>query len=184
MAGTPQFQAFTIKFNGQASQIITELSVSATFDPKSPPNPRPPTVPTKALWDTGASKSVISQDLAKALNLVVVGATNVNHAGGTSLSPTYMVNFYLPNHVGITGVLATEFPAPSTFGAIVGMDVICIGDLAVTNVSGHTCMSFRTPSQATIDYVAEYNKLLYSGVGRNAPCPCGSGEKFKRCHGK
>jgi len=21
-------------------------------------------------------------------------------------------------------------------------------------------------------------------VGRNDPCPCGSGKKFKRCHGK
>lgn len=24
----------------------------------------------------------------------------------------------------------------------------------------------------------------YSGVGRNDPCPCGSGKKFKHCHGK
>ena len=23
----------------------------------------------------------------------------------------------------------------------------------------------------------------YAGVGRNDPCPCGSGKKFKRCHG-
>jgi len=23
----------------------------------------------------------------------------------------------------------------------------------------------------------------YSGVGRNDPCPCGSGKKFKKCHG-
>jgi preprotein translocase subunit SecA len=23
----------------------------------------------------------------------------------------------------------------------------------------------------------------YAGVGRNAPCPCGSGQKFKKCHG-
>ncbi|MEI2642118.1 MAG: SEC-C metal-binding domain-containing protein [Candidatus Nanopelagicales bacterium] len=23
----------------------------------------------------------------------------------------------------------------------------------------------------------------YAGVSRNAPCPCGSGKKFKRCHG-
>jgi preprotein translocase subunit SecA len=23
----------------------------------------------------------------------------------------------------------------------------------------------------------------YAGVGRNDPCPCGSGRKFKRCHG-
>ena len=24
----------------------------------------------------------------------------------------------------------------------------------------------------------------YTGVGRNEPCPCGSGKKFKHCHGK
>jgi preprotein translocase subunit SecA len=24
---------------------------------------------------------------------------------------------------------------------------------------------------------------LYAGVGRNDPCPCGSGKKFKKCHG-
>ena len=24
----------------------------------------------------------------------------------------------------------------------------------------------------------------YAGVGRNDPCPCGSGKKFKNCHGK
>ena len=40
--------------------------------------------------------------------------------------------------------------------------------------------------------VEEYNKqkrvaLLqqrFKGVGRNDPCPCGSGKKFKKCHGK
>ena len=25
--------------------------------------------------------------------------------------------------------------------------------------------------------------VVVSAVGRNDPCPCGSGEKFKRCHG-
>lgn len=24
----------------------------------------------------------------------------------------------------------------------------------------------------------------YAGIGRNAPCPCGSGKKFKVCHGR
>jgi len=23
----------------------------------------------------------------------------------------------------------------------------------------------------------------FAGVGRNDPCPCGSGKKFKKCHG-
>jgi len=25
---------------------------------------------------------------------------------------------------------------------------------------------------------------LYEKVGRNDPCPCGSGKKYKNCHGR
>lgn len=176
--------AFTIKFNGRAAQIITDLSVSLPFNPQSPPNPPPPTIATKALWDTGATKSVISQDLVKSLNLTATGATNFNHAGGKSVSPTYVVHFFLPNRVLIAGVIVTEFPAPGTFGAIIGMDVIGLGDFSMTNVANQTWMSFRTPSMVAIDYVAEHNRAMYAGVSRNAPCPCGSGTKYKHCHGK
>jgi preprotein translocase subunit SecA len=28
------------------------------------------------------------------------------------------------------------------------------------------------------------DKDVYANVGRNAPCPCGSGKKFKMCHGR
>jgi len=31
---------------------------------------------------------------------------------------------------------------------------------------------------------AEATGLDFSNVGRNDPCPCGSGKKFKQCHGK
>ncbi len=31
---------------------------------------------------------------------------------------------------------------------------------------------------------SDHPKDLFVGVHRNAPCPCGSGKKFKRCHGK
>lgn len=27
-------------------------------------------------------------------------------------------------------------------------------------------------------------KEMYLGTNRNDPCPCGSGKKFKQCHGK
>lgn len=33
-------------------------------------------------------------------------------------------------------------------------------------------------------YVGTPHTNPYRDVGRNDPCPCGSGEKFKRCHGK
>ena len=185
MATPLSFQAFTVKANGTLNRIITDIAVRPAFDPASPPNPPPPRIATKALWDTGATKSVISHDPVKSLGLTPVGTTNVNHGGGSSRSPTYLVNFDLPHKVGVTGALVTEFPAPAdgSFGAIVGMDVICLGDFAITNVSGRTWVSFRTPSCAAIDYVVEANKLTFAGVGRNDPCPCGSGKKYKKCHG-
>ncbi len=191
-AGLPApFQAFTAKFSGRADRIITAVSVSQAFDPRKPPTPLPRESNTTALWDTGASKSVISVDLAKSLALVPVGKAQVNHAAGSVLSPTHLVNFKLPNQVGIAGALVTEFSKSLAggFDAIVGMDIITIGDLSITNVAGTTWVSFRTLSCVAIDYVAEANRLRFAGVGRNDPCPCGKTDpkgkrvKFKRCHG-
>jgi len=31
---------------------------------------------------------------------------------------------------------------------------------------------------------AEREEDIFAGVGRNDPCPCGSGKKFKYCHGR
>ncbi len=45
--------------------------------------------------------------------------------------------------------------------------------------SGH---SHATPAQVTTAEGSLRNP--YKDVGRNDPCPCGSGKKFKKCHGK
>lgn len=178
------FKAFTVKATGRIDRIVTEIGVRPAFDPATPPSPIPVSVRTSGLWDTGATRSVISGSLAKSLGLTPVGITKVSHAGGVSESPTYLVNFDLPHGVGVAGILASEFPAaPNSYGAIVGMDVICHGDFSITNVDGRTWVSFRTPSCATIDYVVEANRMLFAGTPRNAPCPCGTGKKFKHCHG-
>ncbi len=39
----------------------------------------------------------------------------------------------------------------------------------------------RTVRHAAFD---ENDPATWTNVGRNAPCPCGSGKKFKRCHGR
>ncbi len=41
------------------------------------------------------------------------------------------------------------------------------------------------PAQGTVKtYVKAESGDPYANVGRNAPCPCGSGKKFKNCHGR
>lgn len=64
-----------------------------------------------------------------------------------------------------------------------GVDVIGIGDFAITNFNGKTVLSFRAPSMECIDYVRQHNKIVLAGVKPNDPCPCNSGRKFKKCHG-
>ena len=41
------------------------------------------------------------------------------------------------------------------------------------------------PAQSTLKtYVKSESGDPYANVGRNDPCPCGSGKKFKNCHGR
>jgi preprotein translocase subunit SecA len=50
-------------------------------------------------------------------------------------------------------------------------------------------MTYSAPAEdgtatATHDTAGSEAKDEFAGVGRNAPCPCGSGKKFKMCHGR
>ena len=185
------FHAFTTKFTGISLRITTPVELSEGFDPGNPPAPPVATMRTAALWDTGATNSVITRATAATLGLVPSGSAQVNHAGGRGVANTYVVNVKLPNEVTVVGVLVSECPdIVGDFGAIIGMDIICRGDFSITNVDGKTCMSYRVPSIQEIDYVAEANRAVFAGTNRNAPCPCGKLDaagkpvKFKFCHGK
>ena len=39
------------------------------------------------------------------------------------------------------------------------------------------------PAADVMSLCAERDRARYAAAGRNDPCPCGSGKKFKRCHG-
>lgn len=43
--------------------------------------------------------------------------------------------------------------------------------------------AIKTSEQKNISTSAPTNDPKYKDVGRNDPCPCGSGKKFKKCHG-
>jgi preprotein translocase subunit SecA len=45
-----------------------------------------------------------------------------------------------------------------------------------------TALAFGTPDQRQAVPLAALSPG-FEQTGRNAPCPCGSGKKFKHCHG-
>jgi len=92
----------------------------------------------------------------------------------------------LPNHVGFRGVAVTKGRVFGVADVLIGMDIINRGDFAVTNKNGKTVFSYRFPSTEQIDFVKQLHKenkpiRVLPKVGRNAPCPCGSGKKYKNC---
>lgn len=189
-------RSFTLRADSLLKEIITDVSVfDARYNDVSSLND-PRVLHTKALWDTGATNCVITPSCAKALKLQPIGLAKTLHAGGVSTAKTYLVTIALPNGVGIKSVRVTECAEQSgSFGIIIGMDIITRGDFSISNKDGKTTVSFCLPSIHDIDFVEEGKKLNEANekvdsakrtkkIGRNDPCPCGSGKKYKNCHGK
>jgi hypothetical protein len=188
-----QFHALTTMADGMSNRVITDVHLTPAFDPNKYKDGQIPfeLIQKNALWDTGATNSVITAATAQEMKLTPIGVVNVVHYGGVKQSNTYMVNMFLPNRVAITGVIVSESGdiVGKGFDVIFGMDIITRGDFSITNVNNQTCMSFRFPSIATIDYVWEAERIRYLGADKYGPCPCGSKDehgkpiKYKFCHG-
>ena len=180
----PKYHALTNIYPGIANRLITKARVAEAFDLAGDPTSFPTSLETDALWDTGATHSVITPKVVTALNLKATGTTFAQHGGGRTQQDTYMVNLMLPNGVAFAGVIMAEMDkVVDDFGIIIGMDIISNGDFSITNFGGKTCFSFRIPSKQTVDFVKEFRSQMKGAIGPNELCPCGSGNKFKKCHG-
>ena len=56
-------------------------------------------VPVKAQWDTGATGTCISKELANKLKLIPTGLVNVHTPSGIGTMNKYMINLVLNNEV-------------------------------------------------------------------------------------
>ena len=146
--------AFTIKSNsGILNQLTTLVDVVV-------PNTKN-AFQVKAIWDTGATASVITENVVKALGLIPTGMSHVNTTNGIAVQSTYIIDIVLPHGLRITDVTVTGATALSGgCEVLIGMDIITLGDLSVTHYKGCTCMSFRIPSMHEIDYVKSLNFKL------------------------
>ncbi|MDD4154519.1 MAG: SEC-C metal-binding domain-containing protein [Bacilli bacterium] len=138
-----------------------------------------------AIWDTGATNTVISSKLVKTLQLFPVSVTKVSNTTGTYNANQYLVDIILPNNVHVRDILVTEGFLPNC-DLLIGMDIITKGDFCVTNMNRKTMFSFHMPSQHSFDFVKTKNVpiVMAQKISRNAPCPCNSGKKYKNCCGK
>lgn len=114
----------------------------------------------KALWDTGATNSVITPKIVQELGLVPVGVSQNRHTGGISTVNIYIVDICLPNNIVLPQVRVSECADQAgRFDFIIGMDIISLGDFSITGQGERRTVSFCMPSTLQIDYVDIANTL-------------------------
>lgn len=143
------------------------------------------------IWDTGATGTVITQKIVDDLKIQPIGIAFVSTASEQNVQTyRYVVDVHINGSVCVQNVIVTLGVISKDFDCLIGMDIITLGDFSVTNFQGITTFSFRMPSIKEIDYVKELKEqknipeVHEHKAQRNDPCPCGSGKKYKHCHGK
>lgn len=177
---------FVLKFNGRANILHTPIAVSLP----SEGNTQNQKYQTRCIWDTGCSNTTITQKVVDALGLKPTGRTTVNTASETNKpTDTYEVDIFLSDGLVFKNMTVNLGVIIDGIDCLLGLDIINTGDFSITNLHGNTCMSFRHPSSHEVDFTQQTHKektklKLNQPPAKNAPCPCGSGINYKKCHGK
>ncbi|MCC7246805.1 MAG: retroviral-like aspartic protease family protein [Saprospiraceae bacterium] len=143
-------------FTKEHETIVLAIYTSASITPPlfSAEKTEIPINTVKALWDTGATHSAISNRLAGKLNLPIEDFARVTTASGIQHVPVYLIRVTLPGSFSFDEIEAVEFTYTDEDDCdlIVGMDVMTQGDLAISNYDGKTVFSFRIPSFERLDF--------------------------------
>ena len=155
--------AFTTRFNRPMRVLLTKVGVCLPITLEEAKTQQVKLNQYIAIWDTGATHSAITKKVADDLDLKPTGIAEVRYGSGKQSTNTYLVNISLPNGVMVGRVRVTEvqltpdanIPEDQQAQVLIGMDIIGMGDFAVTNANGKTTLSFCVPSTKEIDFVPE-----------------------------
>jgi len=153
--------AFTMRYGGRVRHITTPCGIVRDGEAMKHPEGYGQFT---ALWDTGAAITTISEKTVRLLGLHKVSSGFVNHIGGSSEYSTYFIDLLLPDGIAIPSLKVMD-GLLNGCDILVGMDVISMGDFAISNLNDETAFSFRIPSDRVIDFTIKknsiWNRLLF-----------------------
>lgn len=148
--------AFTTVAKGLSNVLVNDVLVF-------PYSSTPPASVTKfkAIWDTGATKSVVSPKLVTQLSLIPSGMTVMRGVHGQKTVSTYFISIVLPNKVTVNSVRVAEGDLGNC-DVLLGMDIIKLGDFSISNLNGRTAWTFRMPSCERACFIEESERSKMS----------------------
>lgn len=152
------YHAFKVVHNGRARALITDCTIALPAGLCQDPGKK--FLPFKALWDTGATNSVITKKIVDSVGLSPTGIATTHGVHGSSEVNKYIVDIGLPNRVCIQDVTVTQGALLNGYDVLIGMDIIMMGDFAISNPDGKTVFSFCIPSHKNpIDLLEKSDKI-------------------------
>ena len=100
---------------------------------------------TDALWDTGAGISAITPEIQKRLKATTIDKKAISGIHNTQIVDVVYITLELPNHVIKKNMKVVVCNITSNVGMILGMDIISMGDFAISNGNNQTLISFAVP---------------------------------------
>lgn len=143
ITGKTFHHAFRIEYKGITKVLITDCQIAQPL--AIDPNPQKQFFPFKAIWDTGATNSVITANASQKVSLLPTGMAETHGVHGKSLVNTFIVDILLPNRVCIPNVKVSEGNLLDNIDILIGMDIIQLGDFAICNTGGKTLFSYCLP---------------------------------------
>jgi predicted aspartyl protease len=141
------FTAFTYRVpDDRRHSIVIDIEIYVPIPIQGYPQEKKIPLKAKALIDTGASRSAILNTFVQAAKLASYGRRTIRTAKGEYISLVYSVDIMFPNRMLAKSIRVSEFSGNHEFDFIIGMDILRMTDMAITNASNITVLSIRTPS--------------------------------------
>jgi predicted aspartyl protease len=108
---------------------------------------------THGIIDTGAIVSIISRGIVEKMGAKPQAYRFMDTASEQHvITPVYDASIMLCDRLEITNLTVGDGVLPEGEECLIGMDILSLGDLAVSHFDGKTCISFRIPSQESIEF--------------------------------
>jgi predicted aspartyl protease len=150
---TPGHLALSYYIDHKNKKIVTPVDLhSIPYDASL-------SLSTDALWDTGASISAITPDIMNKLKVTPVSKRTIAGIHSTQVVDIVYITVELPNSVIKKNIEVAVCDIPSNVGMILGMDIILLGDFAISNGNSQTLLSFAAPPfKEKIDFSKRQNE--------------------------
>ena len=113
-----------------------------------------------AVWDTGATHTVISQKVISEIGLNSIDKIDAYTANSKRIADVYLVDLILPkDQIRLDSLTVIDGKLEDSIDVLIGMDVICSGDFAISNKNQKTIFSYQCPPTHTTDFEIENNRL-------------------------